>query len=109
MPNATGSRGVPKYVLQTEGTVENINGSYFNGWWTDADSAGAVDGQPSESSSPSPDENRNESNRIRVDAGTLSASAVEFKPKVPETTPQGPINNGKVSYAAAAAKIASTV
>ena len=106
MPNATGSRGVPKYVRQIEGTVENSNGSYFNGWWTDADSAGAADGQPSESSSPSPDENRNESNRIRVDAGTLSASAVEFKPKVPETTP--PINNGKVSYAAAAAKIAST-
>ena len=29
MPNATGSRGVPKYVRQIEGTVENSNGSYF--------------------------------------------------------------------------------
>ena len=107
MPNTTGGRGVPKYVRQTAGTVENENGSYFNGWWTEPDSTGVVENQQTETSSPSPDENINESNQIiRADVGTLSASAVEFRPKVPESAPT---NNGKVSYAAAAAKIASTV
>jgi hypothetical protein len=106
MPNASGSRGVPKYVKQLEG-IDGRNGSYFNREWSDSDVNGEVESTEKDASS-TPDENlRSESNRISSDTGSLSASAAEFKPKV--TIAAAPVGNGKVSYAAAAAKISSSI
>lgn len=110
MPNASGSRGVPKYVKQLEGSSDGRNGTYFNREWTDSDVGfGEVEGteKDASTSTSTPDENqRSESNRISSDTGSLSASAVEFKPKV--TVAATPVGSGKVSYAAAAAKISNS-
>lgn len=110
MPNASGSRGVPKYVKQVEGSSDGRNGSYFNREWSDSDlGAGEVEGTEKDVSTS--DENqRNESNRISSDTGSLSASAAEFKPKVTVAVAvaAAPLGNGKVSYAAAAAKISNS-
>jgi hypothetical protein len=108
MPNASGSRGVPKYVKQLEGSSDGRNGTYFNREWSDSDvGTGEVEGTEKDASSSTPDENqRSESNRITSDTGSLSASAAEFKPKV--TVAATPVGNGKVSYAAAAAKISNS-
>ena len=96
MPNALGGKGVPKYVKQLEGSVESENGTYFNGDWCETDSATNTDenGISLEGLTGS----RNVAAR---DSASLSASATEFKPK----SLYVPLVNGKVSYAAAAAKL----
>lgn len=96
MPNASGTKGVPKYVKQLDGSPEAVNGTYFNGDWCEsADDKDAT----------SPDDNAQNENR--TGNLVLSASAAEFKPKI-ETAVAVLGTNGKVSYAAAASKIANT-
>ena len=97
MPNASGGKGVPKYVKQLEGTAESENGTYFNGDWCETDVT-ATTAERVHSDEISSDLN----NVPMKDSASLSASAMEFKPKSLFVAPLGA---GKVSYAAAAAKL----
>lgn len=131
MPNASGGKGVPKYVKQLEGSVETGNGTYFNGDWCEAEGNSVTDNESNlgdkiilinndnttntntntneNDTTNNTDSNTNNSNNfnyIKNDTGILSASAMEFKPKSSNIII--PLNNGKVSYAAAAAKISSS-
>ena len=102
MPNAAGGKGVPKYVKQIEG-VDSGNGTYFNGDWCEAEGEeGAVERTELDANEGSPKE------AVTAVKDTvslsLSATAVEFKPKS-VILPPNP--NGKVSYAAAASKLST--
>ena len=96
MPNASGGKGVPKYVKQLEGTAESENGTYFNGDWCETNGTANTDEKSNSL------EGSTGSNNVAIrDSASLSASATEFKPK----SLYVPLGNGKVSYAAAAAKL----
>lgn len=90
MPNSSGTKGVPKYERQQEGVDHMLKGSYFNGGWCE-------------------DEDQETPGEISVDIHKrdspilgLSASAMEFKPKMAVVASVSA--SGKVSYAAAASK-----